>query len=76
MKEQALQYVEKLHLDKQSLPMGLCLYDTDWHQGVIGIVASRIKEIYHRPVIAFADSDNQEIKGSARSIPVYISETR
>ncbi len=76
MKEQALQYVEKLHLDEQSLPMGLCLYDADWHQGVIGIVASRIKEIYHRPVIAFADSDNQEIKGSARSIPgLHIRDT-
>jgi single-stranded-DNA-specific exonuclease len=48
---------------------GLCLYDARWHQGVIGILASRIKERYHRPVIAFADAGGAELKGSARSIP-------
>ena len=47
---------------------GVCLYDDDWHQGVIGIVASRIKEQLHRPVIAFAPSGDKEMKGSARSI--------
>jgi len=51
------------------LPWGLCLYDGSWHQGVIGILASRIKDRYHRPVIAFADASDAEIKGSARSIP-------
>lgn len=59
------------HLDKKSdnLPWGLCLHHEDWHQGVIGILASRIKEYYHRPVIAFAKSDVEgELKGSARSI--------
>lgn len=57
-----------------ALPWGLCIYDAQWHQGVIGILASRIKDKVHRPVIAFANSDTvaanqQEIKGSARSIP-------
>ena len=52
-----------------SIPAAVCLYDSRWHQGVIGILASRIKDKIHRPVIAFADSDSGEIKGSARSIP-------
>ncbi|MES9833762.1 MAG: single-stranded-DNA-specific exonuclease RecJ [Candidatus Thiodiazotropha sp. DIVDIV] len=51
------------------LPNGLCLYDEGWHQGVIGILASRIKEQYHRPVIAFADGGEGMLKGSGRSIP-------
>jgi single-stranded-DNA-specific exonuclease len=51
------------------LPWGLCLYQPDWHQGVIGILASRIKERYHRPVIAFAAAAEGMLKGSARSIP-------
>ncbi len=54
-----------------NLPTGLCLYDPAWHQGVVGILASRIKDRLHRPVIAFAaDPDNPEadLKGSARSI--------
>ncbi|MHB9102467.1 MAG: single-stranded-DNA-specific exonuclease RecJ [Sulfuricella sp.] len=46
----------------------LCLYDPNWHQGVIGILASRLKDKYHRPVIAFARSNNAELKGSGRSI--------
>jgi len=54
----------------------LCLYDADWQQGVIGIVASRIKEQFHRPVIAFAKSGEGELKGSARSIPgLHIRDT-
>lgn len=47
---------------------GVSLYDAAWHQGVIGILASRIKEICYKPVIVFAPGDNNEIKGSARSI--------
>ncbi|MGD8570971.1 MAG: single-stranded-DNA-specific exonuclease RecJ [Gammaproteobacteria bacterium] len=72
MKTQAL---ESLPLNESQLPTGVCLYESRWHQGVIGILASRIKEKYHRPVIAFADAgaDDQRgeplIKGSARSIP-------
>lgn len=46
----------------------ICLFDPDWHQGVIGILASRIKDKYHRPVIVFAAGNNGEIKGSGRSI--------
>ena len=46
----------------------ISLYQADWHQGVIGILASRIKERYHRPVIAFADAGDGSLKGSGRSI--------
>jgi single-stranded-DNA-specific exonuclease len=59
-------------LEGSQLQAGLCLYNSKWHQGVIGLLASRIKERFHRPVIAFADASedagNDEIKGSARSI--------
>jgi len=51
------------------LPHGLCLFEESWHQGVIGILASRIKDRVHRPVIAFAKANDDEIKGSARSVP-------
>jgi single-stranded-DNA-specific exonuclease len=70
MQDQALQILNNLQPEKKDqLPLGICLFDTDWHQGVIGIVAARIKERFHRPVIAFAPSAGEEIKGSARSIP-------
>ena len=52
-----------------TIPKAMALYDEQWHQGVVGLLASRIKEKYHRPVIAFADSGDGEIKGSGRSIP-------
>jgi single-stranded-DNA-specific exonuclease len=55
-------------LDEKHLPAGYCLYDANWHQGVIGILASRIKDRIHRPVIAFAPAGKDLIKGSARSI--------
>jgi single-stranded-DNA-specific exonuclease len=48
---------------------GVCLYDPGWHQGVVGLVASRVKERLRRPVIAFAPADAQTLRGSARSIP-------
>lgn len=48
---------------------GVCLYDPQWHQGVIGILAARIRERIHRPVIAFADAGDGQVRGSARSIP-------
>lgn len=67
MQREALVQLKDLPLD--NLPFGLCLFEPEWHQGVIGILASRMKERYHRPVIAFADADNGELKGSARSIP-------
>ncbi len=69
MQAQALDDLRKLDLHESGdMPFGLCLYQEDWHQGVIGILASRIKDRFHRPVIAFADADNGEIKGSARSV--------
>ena len=49
----------------------LSLFDPAWHQGVIGILASRIKDKFHRPVIAFASGGDGELKGSGRSIPGF-----
>jgi single-stranded-DNA-specific exonuclease len=69
MKQQALAALESLHLASEALPAGICLFDDDWHQGVVGIVASRVKEQYHRPVIVFAAENSKMLKGSARSIP-------
>jgi len=71
MQDEALASLNKLALNQEGgeLPWGMCLYDPTWHQGVIGILASRIKDRYHRPVIAFANSGETEVKGSARSIP-------
>ncbi|WP_299584334.1 single-stranded-DNA-specific exonuclease RecJ [uncultured Microbulbifer sp.] len=68
MQREALAALETLSLEGE-IPWGLCLYDANWHQGVVGILASRIKEKFHRPVIAFAEGDNGLVKGSARSIP-------
>src|SRR5690606_22582066 len=50
------------------LPLGLCLFDETWHQGVVGLVASRVKDRVHRPVIAFARAEDGTLKGSARSV--------
>ncbi|NCT57125.1 MAG: single-stranded-DNA-specific exonuclease RecJ [Legionella sp.] len=73
MQAQALAALDKLsNLDQGRggvLPAALCLMDESWHQGVIGILAGRLKERYHRPVITFACVSDDEIKGSARSIP-------
>ncbi len=70
MKEQAIAHISvwEKNQNVDDLPYGLCLYEKDWHQGVVGIVASRIKDIVHRPVIAFASTGDNELKGSARSI--------
>jgi single-stranded-DNA-specific exonuclease len=69
MQERALEAIAGLSLQDDELPIGLCLFDPDWHQGVIGILAARIKERFHRPVIAFARGAEGELKGSARSVP-------
>ncbi|MGF1696667.1 single-stranded-DNA-specific exonuclease RecJ [Vibrio lamellibrachiae] len=70
MKQEAMAFCERLQFgDNSELPHGLVLFQRDWHQGVIGILASRIKEKFHRPVIAFADGGEGMIKGSCRSIP-------
>lgn len=69
MKTEAMALLAEMKaLDEKHVPAGVCLYDGNWHQGVIGILASRIKDRLHRPVIAFAPTDNGDIKGSARSI--------
>ncbi|NOY66221.1 MAG: single-stranded-DNA-specific exonuclease RecJ [Gammaproteobacteria bacterium] len=70
MRDQAFAILEKIQ-EQTSLsntPVALCLYDKTWHQGVIGILASRVKERFNRPVIIFAEGLDGEIKGSARSI--------
>lgn len=71
MQDEALILVRRAAtaLDSASVPAGICLFDERWHQGVVGILAARLKERFHRPVIAFADAGNGDLKGSARSIP-------
>ena len=70
MKHEAMGLLSEMKaLDEHHLPAGVCLFDANWHQGVIGILASRIKDQIHRPVIAFAPAGKDLIKGSARSIP-------
>ena len=69
MQREALAQLKDLPVE--SMPYGLCLFDADWHQGVIGILASRLKERYHRPTIAFADAGEGMLKGSARSVPGF-----
>ena len=70
MREQAFKFLQEFSLEESELPAALCIYDGRWHQGVVGILASRVKEKFNRPVIAFADVNDsgEEIKGSARSI--------
>lgn len=72
MQQQALEELKKigqLDNEKTNLPLGVCLFDESWHQGVIGLIASRVKEQLHRPTIIFAPANERELKGSARSIP-------
>lgn len=67
MQHEAMIAVADMRAD--DLPLGLCLFDESWHQGVVGLVASRVKERVHRPVIAMARADGTWLKGSARSVP-------
>lgn len=67
MQHEAMVAVADMRAD-DSLPLGLCLFDESWHQGVVGLVASRVKERVHRPVIAMARADAIWLKGSARSV--------
>ena len=78
MQEEAKQLMEQLDVaENANLPSVLCLFQPDWHEGVVGLLASRIKDQYQRPVVAFArqsvvqgsSSSSQELKGSCRSIP-------
>jgi single-stranded-DNA-specific exonuclease len=67
MREQAFRFVDAL--GEQRWPSCVCLHDVSWHQGIVGLIAARVRERCHRPVIAFAKEDDQCLKGSARSIP-------
>jgi single-stranded-DNA-specific exonuclease len=69
MQREALKALAELQLAQETPAVAMTLYRSGWHQGVIGILASRIKDRIHRPTIAFADGDPGQIKGSARSIP-------
>jgi single-stranded-DNA-specific exonuclease len=70
MHREALGQVDGLlELLAGQLPAGLAIYDAAWHQGVVGLVASKVRERIHRPVIAFAPGEPGWIKGSARSVP-------
>lgn len=68
MQHEAFKLLDDIALEGESAPMGVSVYQADWHQGVIGILASRIKDKLHRPTIAFADATDTEIKGSGRSV--------
>ncbi len=67
MRHQAVRILDNLQL-QQDLPSGLCIFEETWHQGVLGILASRLKDKLHRPVIAFTAISETEIRGSARSV--------
>jgi single-stranded-DNA-specific exonuclease len=67
MRDQAFAYVDSL--GSRRWPACVCVYDSDWHQGVVGLIAARVRERCHRPVIAFARENDELLKGSARSIP-------
>ena len=67
MRDQAFAYVDKL--GEQRWPDCVCVYDAAWHQGVVGLIAARVRERCHRPVFAFARENDKFLKGSGRSIP-------
>jgi single-stranded-DNA-specific exonuclease len=71
MQDEARAIVARLRFDEPGavLPAGLCLFDAGWHPGVVGLVASRLKEELHRPAIAFAPAEAGLVRGSARSVP-------
>lgn len=68
MQLEAQAVLDRLAFSDDNIPDAICLYQDDWHQGVIGILAGRLKEKYHRPTVIFAGGENGEIKGSCRSI--------
>jgi single-stranded-DNA-specific exonuclease len=67
MSDQAFSFVDGM--DAAGLPGCVCIYDESWHQGVVGLIASRVKERCHRPAIAFARDRDGQLKGSGRSVP-------
>ncbi|KTF10598.1 single-stranded-DNA-specific exonuclease RecJ [Pseudoalteromonas sp. 10-33] len=68
MQAEAQAVLDRLAFTDDNIPDAICLFQDDWHQGVIGILAGRLKEKYHRPTVIFAGGENGEIKGSCRSI--------
>jgi single-stranded-DNA-specific exonuclease len=68
MQQEAMLAIADMRAEDPALPLGLCLFDETWHQGVVGLVASRVKDRVHRPVIALARADATTLKGSARSV--------
>jgi single-stranded-DNA-specific exonuclease len=68
MREEALVAVRNIRIADGALPPGLTLFDGGWHAGVVGLVAARMKDRLHRPVVAFAPASEDELRGSARSI--------
>jgi single-stranded-DNA-specific exonuclease len=75
MREQAMLIAESLFDEGDEAPSAICVFDPDFHEGVVGIVASRIKDKLHRPAFVFAASaapgKEHELKGSGRSIPGF-----
>jgi single-stranded-DNA-specific exonuclease len=69
MQLEALGLAENLRVSEATESLGICLFDENWHQGVVGLVAGRIKDRVHRPVIAFARAEDGSLRGSARSVP-------
>jgi len=69
MRDEAAHAVRRLRIAEGSLPPGLALYDPGWHAGIVGLVASRMKDRLHRPIVAFAPAGDDELRGSARSVP-------
>jgi single-stranded-DNA-specific exonuclease len=68
MREEAATAVRNLRIAEGDLPPGLALFDPGWHAGIVGLVASRMKDRLHRPVVAFAPAGDDELRGSARSV--------
>ncbi|CAA9343051.1 MAG: RecJ [uncultured Lysobacter sp.] len=73
MTEDAEAALSRVSFGSDATPVAVCLFDADWHPGVVGLVASKIKERLHRPVIAFAPAEpgSMQLRGSARSIPGF-----
>lgn len=68
MQLEAVELAAALHEEEAADLLGVCLFDESWHQGVVGLVAGRIKDRLHRPVIAFARAQDGSLRGSARSV--------
>jgi single-stranded-DNA-specific exonuclease len=68
MRDEAAVAVRRISLDEGSLPPALALFDSSWHAGIVGLVAARMKDRLHRPVVAFAPGGAGELRGSARSV--------